>query len=189
MLERSIASLHDTSVGAIEVLLAVDEDDPTDYASWWSDYIVTPRHGYAGLHCYYNALAKQARGQWLLLWNDDAIMATDEWDKIVRSHEPNVVLSPSTVHNPLCTFPIVPRRFVEAIGHFSLNAHCDTWWQEIAQELGILEWPLIRVEHHRADVTGENADSVYREREYQTEEFDAMRPQRMQDAEKIRALL
>lgn len=184
-----MASLSETATGDIEFLLAVDEDDPSDY-DWLNAIVVPgPRHGYAQLHRYYNELAGWAEGDWLLLWNDDALMVTAGWDEIVHSHSPDVVLSPSTVHNPLCTFPIVPRRFVEAIGHFSLNAHCDTWWQEIAEELGVLCWPPIRVEHDRADLTGRNDDSVFRERQYQTGEFNALRSRRLVDAELIRAAL
>jgi hypothetical protein len=149
----------------------------------------TVRRGYANLHTYYNRLAEIARGDWLLLWNDDALMRTDGWDKIVESHCPTMVLSPLTVHAPLCTFPIVPRSFVRAVGHFSLNAHCDTWWQEIAEMLGILVWLDIRVEHDRADLTGANDDSVFREREYQSAAFDEMRPQRERDAAVIAGLL
>jgi hypothetical protein len=118
-------------------------------------------------------------------------MDTDGWDAIVADYEPSVILSPDTVHAPLCTFPIVPRRFVDAVGHFSLNAHCDTWWEEIARALDILVWPAIRVTHDRADVTGNNADQVYHEREYQTDDFygGLMRGERMKDAATIRELL
>lgn len=192
-LVRSLESLyrHAFAAPTLEVILAVDPDDPTDYES-----LPTPcsihrswvRYGYRGLHEYYNAMAQMASGSWLLLWNDDAIMTTPGWDTLVAEHR-NVVLSPHTVHDPLCTFPIVPRWFVEALGHFSLNAHNDTWWQEIAETLGILVWPDIWVAHDRADITGANHDSVYVERQYQTSQFNATRPLRMTDVEKLRRLL
>jgi hypothetical protein len=193
-LARSIRSLLQMKGGttALEFLLAVDEDDPTDYGPFehlGPVLVFEQRHGYAGMHHYYNALAERAWGDWLLLWNDDALMATPLWDEVVTSYELDVIVSPHTVHDPLCTFPFVPARFVEAVGHFSLNAHNDSWWQEIGELLEILKWPDIRVEHRRADVTGENNDSVYRERVYQTEEFNALRAQREADAAKIRDLL
>ena len=196
-LKRSLDSLLETANGPLEFQLAVDNDDPTDYSQFgaYSPYkgrvLHVERFGYAQLHDYYNLLAERATGDWLLLWNDDALMATPGWDDIVRSHEPKCVLSPHTVHDPLCTFPIVPRRFVETIGHFSLNAHCDSWWQMIAERLGILVWPDIRVDHRRADVTGENNDSVYSERVYQTAEFESeeMREARGVDALKLLTVL
>ena len=55
--------------------------------------------------------------------------------------------------------------------------------------LDILVWPPIRVEHRRADITGQNDDSVFAEREYQTEQFNAMHCERLVDAEKLRAVL
>lgn len=199
-LTRSLASLDEQARGGeLEFLLAVDPDDDTDYEGLGTVVRFSERVGYTRLHEYYNVLAVLARGDWLLLWNDDCIMTTTGWNQIVEECEPNVILSPSTVHAPLCTFPIVPRRFIGfrddfgqdagGIGHFSLNAHCDTWWQEIGEALGILEWPPIWVDHDRADITGRNHDSVYLERVYQTDEFNAMRPQRMADAAKIRELL
>jgi hypothetical protein len=45
------------------------------------------------------------------------------------------------------------------------------------------------VNHDRADITGRNHDSVFFEREYQTAEFNAMRPQRMADVQKLEELL
>jgi hypothetical protein len=188
-LRRSFASLVDTARGGeLEFLLGVDPDDPTDYEGLGRVVHFPDRHGYRNLHAYYNELAAVAEGDWLLLWNDDCLMATDGWYQIVEEHH-DVILSPDTVHNPLCTFPIVPKRFVDEVGHFSLNAHCDTWWQEIGEALGVLVWPGIWVNHDRADITGRNHDSVFFEREYQTSAFNAMRSQRLGDAEKIRGLL
>ena len=182
---RSFASLDEHAEGGeLEVLLAVDPDDPTDYEGLGTTIYFPERYGYAKLHHYYNYLASIASGDWLLLWNDDCIMTTPGWNQIVESHQ-DVILSPNTVHNPLCTFPIVPKRFVETVGHFSLNANCDTWWQEIGEALGILVWPDIWIDHDRADITGRNNDSVFAERQYRSEEFAAMRDVRMEDAAKI----
>lgn len=189
-LRRSLASLRDNAwPGDVEVLLGVDPDDPTDYGGLGKIVRFEERHGYANLHRYYDVLACAAQGDWLLLWNDDCLMATDGWNEVVEFYEDDVILSPDTVHNPLCTFPIVPRRFVNALGHFSLNAHCDTWWQEIGEALDRLVWPGIWVDHDRADITGRNHDSVFAEREYQTADFNAMRPQRMADVQKLEELL
>lgn len=188
-LNRSLASLYEHADGGeLEVLLAVDPDDPTDYGEYGCVLRFRHRHGYPRLHVYYNALATVAKGDWLLLWNDDCLMTTQGWNRIVEAHG-DVIISPDTVHNPLCTFPIVPRRFVETLGHFSLNAHCDTWWQEIGEELGILMWPGIWIDHDRADITGHNHDEVFAGREYQTNAFTELRPRRMEDVEKLRAML
>lgn len=188
----SMASLLDTAGADVEFVIAVDPDDPTDYSPLSAKVWCAPvRFGYHNLHLYYNVLSRQAEGDWLFLWNDDAEMVTENWGRIVESYGPNVVLSPDSVHRPMCTFPIVPKRFVDAIGHFSLNAHCDSWWEMIARSLDILVWPPIRVEHHRADLTRENNDSVFRERRYQSAEFETpeMVAARARDAETIKGLL
>lgn len=191
--QESVQSLRERAYGPIEVLLAVDEDDPTDYSDVHADQLWrTPRWGYAALHHYYNLLSETARGDWLLIWNDDAFMTTEGWDEAVRQHEPNVVLSPNQVHRPLCTFPLVPREFVKTVGHFSLNAHCDTWWQDIALELEVLTWlEDVWIDHRRFDLTGEEPDEVYAERRYQTHEFYdvQMRTARQLDVQRLRLLL
>jgi hypothetical protein len=42
--------------------------------------------GYEGLNLYYNHLAKSADADWLFVWNDDAVMETQNWDQIVSAH-------------------------------------------------------------------------------------------------------
>ena len=65
--------------------------------------------------------------------------------------------------------------FVKAIGHFSLNAHNDTWWQEIGARLHRLVRIDVDVLHNRYDLTGLNDDDTYRQklREHQTTNFYA----------------
>lgn len=192
-LARSIESLRDNADEDFELLLAVDEDDPTDYSDY-EHVMITPRFGYARLHCYYNLLAPRATGDWLMVWNDDAVMTTPHWDSVVREHPLAEILSlddPPHKAAGLCTFPLVPRRFVEAIGHFSLSNHNDTWWQQIGEWTGTLVWIPVRVRHERADLTGMNRDSVFEERVYRSQEFEGpeLKGARQEDAEIVRRLL
>lgn len=180
----------------IEILVAVDPDDPSDYEAltgpWRQTYVqrVPERYGYRQLHLYYNLLADIAQGDWLLLWNDDAVMTTTGWDAIVARYLPNVVLSPHNPHDPIPAFPIIPKRFVDALGHFSLGPHNDIWWQDIASALGILQWIDVHVEHHRPDLTGQPADSVHNERgHWLQQQYDELGPELQQDIEVIRSLL
>lgn len=160
----------------VEVLLAVDLDDPTDYEQFWCHSVTrVERRGYARLHEYYNLLAKQAEGDWLLIWNDDAVMLTEGWDQIIESYPQTKVLAPRTHEVPLITFPVVPRRFVEACGHYAENLHADTWWQQLARTLGIDLWIDVQIEHSsipQAMFGGNTAemDSVYRERVFRLHE-------------------
>lgn len=90
-LRRSVASLVDRAAGSVEILLAVDDDDGLTLDDLGqspipgSHLFVGPRLGYANLHMYVNFLAARANGDWLFLWNDDAVMETLHWDVVVAS--------------------------------------------------------------------------------------------------------
>jgi len=179
-LRESVGSLFETAGdhNAFEVLYAVDADDQEDTLTAVDQMmldggrhrvkIFQERHGYANLHEYVNYLAGRPygwagpAGDWLMLWNDDAIMQTYGWDWRIRELPCRFILDTWTNHPTLtCTFPIVPRVWVEAIGHFSLNAHCDTWWQLIGEWTHRLVRADIDVQHNRFDLTGQNHDLTY----------------------------
>jgi len=190
---ESVASLYETAGdrSAFEILYAVDDDDQVATLQAWDQIVddhggrhrpkVFPqRHGYSNLHEYVNCLAGKSTGwdgpagQWLMLWNDDATMQTYGWDWQIAKFPPRYILDCWTNHPPLtCTFPIVPRAWVQAIGHFSLNAHCDTWWQLIGEWTHRLVRADIDVQHNRFDMTGQNNDQTYEEGrvQHQTRSF------------------
>jgi hypothetical protein len=194
LLRESIASLGE---GDLEILIRVDHDDPRlDEYREFSTPMIGPPHGYDGLHVYYNQLAERARGDWLVLWNDDCIMQTSNWIEIVhRFNRKMVVLNPATNHDnwtiDMNVFPIVPRKMVELMGHFSLSAHNDSWMEDVARRAGIMVRVPIRILHDRADLTGNNEDAVYAARRYGTDEFrsEQMVSARERDAAAIRAYL
>jgi hypothetical protein len=164
-LDRSIRSLRDTASDPVEILLRVDDDDqPPD----GGDRVLTGRRvGYEQMHLMYDELAAEASGEWLFLWNDDAVMLTDCWDDVVHEHDPDLILNPATNHGPTLTpFPIVPAWMPRLLGHFSLNRHCDSWWEEIGRRLGRLVPVPIEVLHDRADLTGGNDDMTFAARCY-----------------------
>src|SRR4051812_35793729 len=89
LLRQSIASLGE---GDFEVIVRIDDDDPLlgGYLDL-DQVIVGPRHGYGALQNYYDELAAQARGDWLFLWNDDALMRTPDWLDVVGSYDGRMV--------------------------------------------------------------------------------------------------
>lgn len=177
-LAEAVASLRDLAdqPDRLEVLVAADDDDPPTVRAAeeiGATVLVSPRHGYAGLHLYVNALARRASGTWLALWNDDARMLTRGWDQRV-AEAPVGVLWPREAAYPDCnTFPIVHRSIVDALGHVSLNPHYDSWLQEIADELGIHHRVDIEILHDRFDLTGGHDDETWRESRsgYRSAEF------------------
>lgn len=149
--------------------MAVDSDDTPavhEAAREVGDRVLDrARLGYHQLNEYFNALAAVSHGLWLLLWNDDAEMLTDDWDGTLARLAANDPLAGvadlRTQLSPhLCTFPAVARWAYEAVGVFSPTPHCDTWWQDIARRSGTIRDVDIHVLHRRADLTGEHNDQT-----------------------------
>jgi glycosyltransferase involved in cell wall biosynthesis len=194
LLARSIESLRG---GDLEVLVALDDDDPrlADYAGIGTA-VIGPHYGYSSLQRYYNGLANRASGDWLLLWNDDCIMETENWIEIVRSHDGEmVVMNPRSNHNnwdiDMNVFPVFPRKIVELMGHVSFSRHTSSWLEYVARDAGIMIRVPISIHHDRADLTGNNDDAVYRARELDHKGFhsDDLESARERDVETIRAYL
>lgn len=181
----------------VEVLVGADRDDEaTAQAAMDMDcaVITFDRHGYANLHEYYNRLASVASGEWLLLWNDDAVMTTQSWDSIIEKEQHPAVLNlPSNHDRNLCCFPCVSRSLVRAWGHFSLSPHCDSWVHEVGMNAGIHRYVPVHVRHERFDMTGQNNDETYRESQagYRSNEFNSQEMQhlRQNDAQIARRLM
>lgn len=175
-LARSVASLRDNATGPVEIIVAVDPDDhqtPRDV-----DFVLLAeeRYGYGQLHRYYEQLAKAAKGKWLFVWNDDAIMETAGWDRIIAAQPLDRVLKPGTNHDErLNPFPVVPAWMPEVTGRFSMSPHNDTWWEEVNRSLrGDIGTPIdVTVRHERADMTGAAPDEVYNERVLEGDAFYA----------------
>jgi glycosyltransferase involved in cell wall biosynthesis len=169
-LRRAVASLRDQAGVPVEILVAADADDHRTIvtAAETADVtIITSRFGYANLHRYYNLLARVASGEWLLLFNDDAHIPVDSRDWAVRVADhtgQDVILDPeSNLGREFVAFPITPRRFVEAWGHYSLSPHCDSWHQDIGRALGIIRPVEVNIWHDRFDLTGGHDDQTWRE--------------------------
>jgi hypothetical protein len=180
-LRRSLHSLinlaHDVS--DIELLLGFDDDDRAT-VDYFLDHIVPdldcqgvtytasefPPMGYVRLNEYVNALADQARGQWLMFWNDDAVMHTQDWDLRIRDHDGKFRVLRMPTHNmhPYAIFPIIPREWRDLFGYVSAHQLNDAWISQIAYMLDIMINIPVEVTHDRKDLTGNNDDGTYRGR-------------------------
>jgi hypothetical protein len=145
----SAESLRDTAADPerLELVLGLDADDETGSAYlqavtavprrvYWFQH----RHGYRHLHRYYNDLAEEAGGQWLVLWNDDARMARRGWDLAIREQDPRKLAALNiTSEQPggMNLFPVVTRRWFDVVGHLSRQAHTDTWIQDVSRAAGV----------------------------------------------------
>lgn len=180
-LDRSVQSLvnlvHD--LDSIQIMLGFDQDDVTGIEHFqtelqpWLDHnnvhytaMTFEPMGYIRLNEYVNTLALNSSADWLVFWNDDAVMHTQDWDRIIADHTGEFKILAFRTHNdhPYSIFPIVPREWLDLLGHLSPHQISDAWISQQAYCVDILERIDVHVEHDRADLTGNNLDSTYKNR-------------------------
>lgn len=123
--------------------------------------------GYHNIHRYVNAMAKRSDSRWFVLWNDDAVMETAGWDTEICQHRSDLIqLLAFHTHrdHPYSIFPVVPRSWVDCVGHFSLHHMYDAWLSQIAYMLDVWKRIDVHVLHDRHDLTGNNKDSTFKQR-------------------------
>lgn len=178
LLKKSIYSLVDTasSTTQYEILIAVDTDD-NETINYLNNYLLPElgskevdvtallyeRVGYKNLHLYYNSLAKSSAGEWLLLWNDDAIMVDNNWDLEIAKYDGQFkLLRFKENHNdhPNALFPCVPRDWVMLFDMLSPIVQVDSWVSQVCYLNDIVENINCHVFHDRYDITGNNNDTT-----------------------------
>jgi hypothetical protein len=177
-LKLSVISLFNRvlDLDSVQLLLGFDNDDEvglkyfsTDIQPWMESkgvhYTVMTfdRLGYENLNLYYNGLARQADADWLFVWNDDALMETTGWEKVIADNTGEFKLLKVHVHreHPYSIFPIVPRAWYELFGFFSRHQMIDAELSQIAYMLDIMKIVEIYVTHDRHDLTGNNNDLTF----------------------------
>jgi hypothetical protein len=181
-------SINSLGKGDFEVLIATDQDDETrNHLARYKTISFAQRHGYGQLQIYYNTLSEKAKGDWLMLWNDDAIMETEGWvDKIAQfDHTKPMVLNPWGPETDNL-FPVISRKWYEIVGHFSMNTHADSWVQQIGERLNLqVHVPGIKITHQGEnlnDTTHQEVREVVRET---SAKYRGMERERIADANKI----
>ena len=214
MLLRSIGSLlaYADDNSQIEWLFAFDSDDAD--SNLWCQENILPEiaqqnstyavyefepMGYHNLNVYLNNLAEHAVGDWLVFWNDDAVMQDPGWDTAILQQNDRFCIQAFDTHrkHPYSIFPIVPRQWFEILGHLSQHSLNDAYISQIAWMLDIMHRLDIRVDHQRFDLTGANNDTTYRKRivlegnPNSPVDFNHIdqRRRRLDDAQKIAAYL
>ena len=186
-----LANARDTS--RIEILIAYDNDDEESrqfFNETWFPFIgqsdatskvfETERFGYLRLYKYVNFLAEQATGDWIMFWNDDALMLTENWDDEIVKHDGwfGLLRMPCvTMNHPFALFPIIPREWIDFFGRVSPVNHSDWWIYNVTVPVGRLENIPVEVYHDRADVTGGNNDETFREQSYAADGKDPSNPE------------
>jgi len=171
-LQLSIDSLRSTATDpqCYEVLVRADNDDTLTIDTLAN--VLDPRvrlfmgdrgRGYLDLHLMINSLAAQARGEFLFLWNDDALMMTPRWDVVMKSHlaDKPRIYHPASHGTTRNIFPIVRRSVYEAMGRFSESALNDFYMWTVAKRCNINTPIAIHVKHDHPRVGGTNLDQTY----------------------------
>jgi len=181
-LDRSLIGLLEQAadLSSIQVLLGLDTDDAVGIAHFQNDLqpkldtmgvdytaMTFKPMGYGRLNEYINELAKNSSADWMFFWNDDALMETPEWDNKITEHTGEFKLLAVHTHHdhPYSIFPIVPKAWLDVVGHLSLHSMTDAWLSQIAYCIDVWERIEVNVLHDRADLTGNNKDDTYKNRE------------------------
>lgn len=163
----------------LQIIIGHDNDDrdSIDYAQKeifnelsergiWTRLLEFEPMGYVRLNEYVNALAGQSNARWIMFWNDDAVMQTQDWDTEISRHNGKFHVLRVKTHNehPYSIFPIVPREWYYLFGYLSLHQLNDAWISQIAYMLNIMYNIDVEVLHDRHDITGNNKDETFNKR-------------------------
>lgn len=205
MVEHSVASVLElaTNPDQIEIAIAYDDDDEESHRYFTSDQwqmfvksrggtqvvFQCPKWGYGELHNYYNLMAQRTQGQWLLAWNDDAVMLSPGWDQQLREigDFQGMVHMHCTTYPKLTLFPLFPRSWVDFFGSATACNHIDSWIQDICYEAGTVKKIEAQILHDRFSETGNNNDETFQNRTWQGKKIyksDAMRQVRHEWAQR-----
>ena len=181
MLERSVKSVIDLAANAsrVQIMFGFDNDDAIGTTHFekalqpWLDQqgvnytaISFAPMGYIRLNEYVNELARNSDANWLVFWNDDAVMQTQNWDQEITKHTGEFKLLAFHTHNdhPYSIFPIVPRKWLDLLGYLSPHQISDAWLSQQAYMLDIWQRIKVNVLHDRHDLTGNNNDQTFQNR-------------------------
>lgn len=147
LLQLLLESVKDNTsdISCVEVLIATDDDDATDYA-FLKDYAFVQRfvvkRSLNFSHDYYNFLAVKTIGRWIITGNDDMRVETKSWDVIAFNTLKDL---PSVIYGWIedgldgfrvrgggsyCCFPLQGRGGYEALGYV-FPGRVPTWGADI----------------------------------------------------------
>lgn len=151
----------------IEVIIALDEDDKTDYSFLENYKFVTAFRVRRSLNFskdYYNFLAQKSSGRWIICMNDDGRFETDGWDDLVLGildNCSNVIYGHTQDgmdgfrvkhYEPYCSFPLVGRGGYEALGYIFPPRipiwGANIWTKYLYEQVGSVVKLPIMIKHY-----------------------------------------
>jgi glycosyltransferase involved in cell wall biosynthesis len=169
LLKSFIQSIEKTTedFDNIEVLIALDEcDKHTDY-KFLEEYeyvlVFRVRRSANFSKDYYNFLASQSIGNWIICANDDSEFKTDGWDNLalgVLESRPNIVYGfiedgmdgyRVAKYDPYCSFPLIGRKGYETLGYIFPDRipiwGANLWVKYLYEELNSWVKLPIKIQH------------------------------------------
>jgi len=155
-----------------EFLFYVDDDDPQK-DNYDVPHVVGPR---ARLGVVWNYLARKAKGDYLMMGNDDLIFRSENWaerlQEVLPSDEIGVACFDDGINQGRhFAFPIITRRWYELVGQFTAEVFTfgfhDTWIFDIANRVARAYYiGDVLVEHIHPTTGGRPADKTFNERNW-----------------------
>lgn len=189
---------------SFEVIARVDADDPgslplVSQSSTSLKLIVgPPLRGYFSLHHFYNDCAALACGDWLMLWNDDCKMVTQNWDVLLAGLDyaqfpafkgNSAVAAFNAAGIPadnIGCFPAIRRASYQLLGHFSLHCHNDLWVNDVFNGAGAnIYWDGIKV-HHDFNLGDEVQRAGDAAQSTSQNDYPSMQPARQRDIDLLK---
>jgi hypothetical protein len=177
LLKKSLTSIiiNSEQTLAFDFMIRMDDDQPEqcdEIMDWvneqgYQHYVKLYcgfRHYYTNIHKYFNELSFMSDKKWLWMWNDETLMKSKGWDKIISEHL-NIFQLIFPRENSC--FHLCPRKLTELIGYYAPTTSCDSWQGKLAVDLDIVKWIDLDLLHDRFDITGNNLDETYLSRNYE----------------------
>lgn len=176
LLRRMITSAKSCGAGMHEILVRLDSDDSTfrKYDRHSVNVLKTGMTASVGV-CW-NELARLAKGDWLMMGNDDLVFMSENWDCALKNRlesawDDKIFVAwcndGSNKASKRCAFPIVSRKWYETLGYFAPECFHflwhDTWVWDIGVKLDrLLHIPDILIEHRHFAFKKAVYDDTYR---------------------------
>lgn len=171
-LRATLDSVMATARFPLEILIRLDDDDPTlpEYRQLCSGYniIVGPRLG-KGTARPTNAMARQALGNVIMHLSDDQEYITPDWNALICEVAFKYNNLPTAFKvdegRSKLEHPIVNRAWIQRIGYLYpedlQHLYCDTFIESVAAKAGrLVEIPTVKILHHKfkyGDATSQEA--------------------------------
>lgn len=166
-LTATVKSIRET--GDAEIIVRADADDASTIEAARElpvKLIIGPRHPPQLYHRFYDEMLGESRGQWLWIFNDDAIIETAGWSERIerdfigtigtlRIHDCRSLRFPAGEN-----FPIVPREVFAAMGRIADHPDVGRWLADVMVDFPIYLLGEIRVKHRNLqDATKSEVDA------------------------------